>query len=209
MRKRRYYASATGLDPALVARYFRFAGEARVVLDVGCGDGSFGRLKPSSAIVVHGVDHDAGAVERAQPHEIAVQADLESGVLPYPDMSFDAVFAKDVLEHLRAPWLLLATIHRVLRPGGVIVVSVPMEYPRLVWDDYTHVRGFTRGTLRLMLEDVGFDVVHVVPMGSIPGAGRLGVIDAIPAILRIPGMRRLFGRSWEALGHRPEAGASP
>lgn len=203
MRKKRYYESAGDLDPALVARYYRLAGDVRVVLDVGCGGGSLGRLKPSAAIEVHGVDHDAGAVERAGLHEIAVTADLESGVLPYADGRFDAVVAKDVLEHLRAPWLLAAEIQRVLRPGGAVIISVPMEYPKVVWDDYTHIRGFTRRTLILLLEDVGFEVVHVVPMGSIPGAGRLKLVDAIPAVLRIPGMRRVFGKSWEALARRP------
>jgi hypothetical protein len=93
-------------------------------------------------------------------------------------------------------------IKRVLKAGGRVIVSVPMEYPPRVWSDYTHVRGFTRGAVANMLADCGFDVLHVVPMGGIPLFGRFGGIDAIPFALRVPGMRRVFGASWEALARR-------
>ena len=39
-------------------------------------------------------------------------------------------------------------------------------------------------------------------MGSVPLAGRLGLVEGIPRLLRVPGMRRLFGRSWEAVAVR-------
>lgn len=199
MRKEHYYARAGMLDPGLVARYWRLVAPARRVLDVGCGQGGFGRGKPDPEIEVFGVDVDPIAVEAASRFEIATRVDLDASVLPFETASFDAVFAKDVLEHLVRPWLLLAEIRRVLVPGGRIVVSVPMEYAAKVWSDYTHVRGFTEDAVAHLLEDAAFDVVQVVPMGGVPGFGRLGWIDHIPSVLRIPGMRRLFGASWEAL----------
>lgn len=197
MRKARYYLRGGPLDPALVARYYRHAGAVSRVLDLGCGIGCFGRLKPDPSIEVCGVDVDAAAVEAAARWETTTRIDLEAGRLPFPDRDFDAVFAKDVLEHLREPWRMLGEIARVLRPTGIVVASVPMEYPWVVWNDYTHVRGFTRESLALLFEDAGYSVVSLVPMGAVPLAGRLRLVDQIPRILRLPGMRRAFGRSWE------------
>ncbi len=72
---------------------------------------------------------------------------------PYGDDFFDAVLARDILEHLREPWLTLREARRVLRPGGIIVASVVMAEPQAVWADYTHVRGFTRSSVDLMFRD--------------------------------------------------------
>jgi SAM-dependent methyltransferase len=202
MKKEAYYVRAGRLDPGLVARYWRLVAPAETVLDVGCGQGCFGRLKPDARAEVFGVDIDPIAVDAAAAYETAACIDLEAGTLPFDDAAFDAAFAKDVLEHLTKPWTLLAEIKRVLRPGGRLVVSVPMEFPRLVWSDYTHVRGYTEEAVANMLDDCGFRVEHVQPMGGVPMFGRLGWVDLIPTTLRLPGMRRLFGRSWEALAVR-------
>jgi SAM-dependent methyltransferase len=190
------------LDPGLVARYYRHAGSVQRVLDLGCGGGDLGRLRPDPTIEVHGIDIRPEAVAAAARWETTIRIDLAHDSLPYADATFQAVFAKDVLEHLPRPWEVLAEVHRVLEPGGRVVVSVPMEYPRVVWGDYTHVRGFTRPALDGLLVDTGFTVGQIVPMGAVPLAGRLHLIPAMPAFLRIPGMRRLFGRSWEAVATR-------
>jgi SAM-dependent methyltransferase len=71
-----------------------------------------------------------------------VVADLDGG-LPFPSESFDAVSANQVLEHVRDLIALVGEVHRVLRPGGVLVAHVP--YFRSAWAhiDPTHVRSFT------------------------------------------------------------------
>lgn len=202
MRKEHYYRRGGSLDAGVVARYWRFVGEARTVLDVGCGRGDFGRLKPAGR-VVYGVDADEGAVEQASAHEIATRVNLDVEPLPFPDASFDAAFAKDVIEHLQDPLRFLLELRRVLRPGAVVVISVPMEYPWVVWNDYTHIRGFTKDALTAVLEDARYEVAGVVPIGGIPLFGRFGWVDAIPKVLSLPGMRRLLGRSWEAVARKP------
>lgn len=193
-----------GLDRGLVGRYWRLMATSPParVLDVGCGTGDFGRTAPDG-VRVFGVDHDPGAVRRAMAHEEAQVVDLERAPLPFADASFEAVLAKDILEHVSQPTRLLAEIRRVLVPGGRLLVSLPMEYPWVVWDDYTHHRGFTKRALHTMLADADFADIRVWPMGAIPGAGRLGLVDQLPRLLSLPLMRPLFGRSWEALAIRP------
>ncbi len=203
MSTKEVYYRDQGLSPALARRYFGHFGPVRRVLDVGCGTGDLGRFRPDPGVEVCGVDIDEGAVRSAAEHERAQVCDLE-GRLPFEDAFFDAVLAKDILEHLARPWETLQEIRRVLKRGGALVVSVPMALPRVVWDDYTHVRGYTRNAIRTMLEDGGFTVRSVNRMGSIPGAGRLGLVNALPTLLRAPGMTRMFGSSWEAVASRRE-----
>jgi len=172
------------------------------VLDLGCGHGCVGRFKPSADIKVYGLDMDREVVQQASQYEIAQVYDLESGHLPYEDEYFDGIIAKDVLEHLLRPWLVVAEMKRVLRPGKTSIASVPIARPRAVWADYTHIRGYTRHSLRMMFEDAGFNVVQVVKMGGIPGMGRWGMVSLIPYLLRFPPFDWLFTSSLEIVAKK-------
>ena len=203
--KARYYETHV-LRPAVAAWYYRQLGPAGRILDLGCGSGDFGRYRPSGGTEVHGIDADRGAVASAARFEVAVQGDLDRPPLPYEDQFFDAVLARDILEHLWEPWVALREAHRVLRPGGVIVGSVVMAKPKAVWADYTHIRGFTRSSVELMFRDTGFEVEAVWPMGGIPLTSRLGLIAQVPNLLRLPLLGQRWGTSWEIRARRPIAG---
>ncbi|MEX0750237.1 MAG: class I SAM-dependent methyltransferase [Dehalococcoidia bacterium] len=194
--KQSYYEGA-GMPRDLAARYWREFDGARNVLDVGCGRGDFARYRPRADVEVHGVDADARAVEMASRHGRVVMVDLDVAPLPYEDASFDAVLAKDVFEHVKDPGDLANEIYRVTRPAGVLVASVVMARPHRVWADYTHRRGFTRASARLLLEDAGFRVEATWRMGPVPLSSRLRFVDRIPDLLRVPPFDALWGASWE------------
>jgi|GEM_PF-2749385 len=185
------YFEGRDVEPALVDLYADRLGDPDLVLDVGCGRGSFGTLRKDRDVEVVGVDVDIGALETASQREDVLVCDLESGELPFANGSFDGLIAKDILEHLTEPAAVLSEIERVLSPNGRGVISVPMAKPKVVWGDYTHVRGFTEGAIRMMVEDQGLAVVSVSPMGGVPGAGRFGLTKYLPHLLRVPGFRRL------------------
>lgn len=201
--KARYYESHQ-LRPAVAAWYYRQLGPALRILDLGCGNGDFGRYRPNLEIEVHGIDVDQGAVASAARFEVAVQGDLDGSPLPYEDDFFDAILARDILEHLWEPWVTLREARRVLRPGGVIVGSVVMAKPHAVWADYTHIRGFTRSSVELMFRDASFEVDAVWQMGGIPLTSRLGLIDQVPTLLRLPLVGRRWATSWEIRARRPK-----
>jgi len=108
-------------------RLFRqWLGENGRILDLGCWDGALARHYAAGNDVI-GLDLGLAALRLAAqvPGIRAVQAPL-SGPLPFPDECFDAAVLADAAEHL--PWLalILAEAHRVLRPEGLLVGSVPL-----------------------------------------------------------------------------------
>jgi len=84
---------------------------------------------------------------------IAVRANALS--LPFPDGCFDVVIASEVLEHIPEDLVAMREIARVLRPGGMVAVTVPRRFPeRLCWilsDSYHETAG---GHVRIYRGDV-------------------------------------------------------
>lgn len=117
--------------------------------------------------------------------------------LPFRPDSFAGGICKDVLEHLADPLAALLEARRCTRPDGVIVVTVPRAVPRAVWDDFTHVRGFTSRALLGLLATGGWHALHAPRrIGGLPGADRLHIVPLIESILRLPGIGHLFGTNW-------------
>jgi len=138
------------------ARLARVAPGA-AVLDIGCRDGGLRRYLPPG-VRYQGMDITP---EFAAP-DIVVR-DISDGI-PFPDATFDHVFCIEVLEHVPNPWGALTEIHRVLRPGGVLALSVPNPYhvKELIWnllripDRQGHIYGWTRQTMTKLGEMNGF-----------------------------------------------------
>jgi SAM-dependent methyltransferase len=80
--------------------------------------------------------------------------------LPFADDSFDVVTMLDVLEHLRDDCCALEEVHRVLRPGGALVMSVPAY--QTLWSAHDealhHFRRYEFQSLRRLLRQNGFSV---------------------------------------------------
>jgi SAM-dependent methyltransferase len=124
------------------------------MLDVGCGTGWLADHFRDYT----GVDRDPRAVEiGTRQGRNVVQVDLDRSPLPFPEDFFDGAILKDVLEHVINPGRLVGEVHRVLRDGGRAFASAP-DVQRWVWDDYTHVRPFSRKAFRRLFTDHGFTV---------------------------------------------------
>jgi SAM-dependent methyltransferase len=114
------------------------------LLDCGCGVGSITvglaeAVAPGEAV---GVDRESGQIEIARgraAEQGVTNARFEVGniyALPFPDASFDAVFAHTVLEHLSDPLRAIKEMRRVLRPGGIVGVKDP-DYGTLLLEPST------------------------------------------------------------------------
>jgi len=135
-------------------------GRGNRVLDLGCRAGALTRHFLDGNDVV-GLDVDRAALAKAEALGIQpVQANVEEP-LPFEDASFDAVVAGELFEHLQFPDALVREISRVLRPGGVIVGSVPNAFRlqgrlkfmlgRAPEDDPTHVHMFSPADVGALL----------------------------------------------------------
>lgn len=154
-------------------------GSNKSVLDVGCATGYLARTLKAFGNRVTGVEYDAEAAELARAHaERVVQADLDRDDLSVllAGQRFDVIVFGDVLEHLRDPLPPLRQAKMLLAPGGYVVISIPnvghgdvrmslllgrFPYRNLGLLDNTHLRFFTRTTVRQMLQDAGFAAVEV------------------------------------------------
>ncbi|MEW6567772.1 MAG: methyltransferase domain-containing protein [Chloroflexota bacterium] len=100
------------------------------LLDVGCGGGNMPKaIKHYRAdLDVWGVDVSSRALREAgQGGEGVGFAAANGEGLPFPASHFDAVTMFDVLEHIPDPQDALCEVHRVLRPGGLFHLFVPLE----------------------------------------------------------------------------------
>ena len=139
-------------------------------LDLGCGRGEYLAVFAELGFEVAGVDVSPRAPELAKGFQVQV-ADLERDPLPFPANSFDFVFSKSVVEHVRRPERLLWSALEALRPGGAAVVMTP-SWAHTYWGpfyiDHTHVTPFTAPSLADALNVTGFDSVDVSHFYQLP-----------------------------------------
>lgn len=168
------------------------------VLDVGCGRGGFGLAKPTT-IDLYGVERDSAVAEMCANYEDVFVADVSNLTPDFLDgIDFSGVLARDILEHIDAPWNLLNLLYDRMRPGAVIICSVPKADPKVVWNDYTHVRGFTKHAISSLLENSGFEVIQVFPMSGYSLATKYKFASFLPVIAKIPLVGRLMN-SWHCI----------
>lgn len=145
------------------------------ILEIGTASGYLGReLRALGFVHVVGVERDAACAAIARPHYSAqLVADLERDTLCEELGEFDVLICADVLEHLRDPLAQLRTLARRVKPSGLLVVSLPnavnwvvrlsvlsgrFSYTDRGLLDRGHLRFFTRGTARALIEQAGFAV---------------------------------------------------
>jgi SAM-dependent methyltransferase len=155
-----------------VARCGRDLEPGTRVLDAGAGEAPYRELFEHCEYRT--TDWSESVHPGAQRADVIASLDA----LPLADGSFDAVLCTQVLEHVADPAVVLAELHRVLRPGGWLWLTVPLTWP-LHEEPFDFFR-YTPYGLTHLLEGAGFGGVHVAP--------RNGYFATVAQLLRIGGV---------------------
>jgi len=144
------------------------------VLDLGCGEGDFAAAAAQAGPAeVLGVDVAAEAVRRARARHPDLRFERVDDALPAQDASCDLVWCSEVLEHVLDTATLLSEARRVLRTGGLLLVTTPghalarrLGLALRGWERHFDPRGadlrfYTARSLRALLDDFGFEEIDV------------------------------------------------
>ncbi len=144
------------------------------ILDIGCGNGNISLALGALGYNILGIDIDAVSIENATALNTFdnVRFEVSDANAFSIDDNFDAIVCSEVLEHLDRPWELVRSIYRILKPGGILVATVPNgQGPRevlvtrpMLWlhakelgkpvDAFKRLLGYTNTTLQSANEDL-------------------------------------------------------
>jgi len=132
------------------------------LLDVGCGTGiNFSVLSKCGEAFSSDASEEALRFSRSRGTTGLVRSDLES--LPFAASTFDVVTALDVLEHVDNDLAAMDEILRVIRTGGVLIITVPAY--GFLWSEHDealhHRRRYAASELRNKLTNAGFEVERI------------------------------------------------
>lgn len=150
------------------------------VLEVGCSSGAFGELlkKQRPNCIVWGIEPDRQSAHNAELRlDHVIHGEFSADHPDLRDRQFDVICFNDVLEHLTDPERILTDCKRLLAPHGVVVASLPnilffyqitkilieqdWRYEESGIMDNTHLRFFTKKSIRRMFENSGYRVEEI------------------------------------------------
>lgn len=193
-------------------------------LDYGCGDGlRYGKFLTNMGVEYAGADISEVALRKAADHGLHVSRIAADGTVTFEAAAFDVALCMEVFEHLLEPSRALAELHRVLKPGGILVASVPnaaywvtrvefllrgflnpggspLTARKAPWND-PHIRFFSPATFAAMVRSSGFEVREVLgselDLGWLPYIYRRPTLHRLMTALSYP--IKWLGRVWPSL----------
>lgn len=153
------------------------------VLDIGCSTGrALKNFNNCGNPDLYGID----LRKEELPEYIKFKTcNIENEKLPFEDNFFDVVYSKSVLEHVINTENFVQESLRVLKPGGIFIGLTPdwESTYKIFWDDYTHVKPFTKKGLRDCLNIVGFSESECEIFYQLPFTWKSEYLKIIPVIV--------------------------
>ncbi|MFA5878119.1 MAG: class I SAM-dependent methyltransferase [Candidatus Staskawiczbacteria bacterium] len=158
------------------------------LLDIGCGRGDFLKGFKDIGLDVFGLDIEKSKSDIVKNIKI-YNCNFELNSFPLENNSVDFIFSKSVIEHLKNPENFIKEIYRVLKPGGTAILMTPdwQSQMKIFYDDYTHVRPYTRIGLEDFLKMSGFKNVSSE------------IFYQLPILWKLPWLK-IFSKSLQIFG---------
>jgi SAM-dependent methyltransferase len=142
----------------LADKYFLTDG---MYLDTGCGTGSNLEILSNKGFSL-GIDSSKDAINWCAKRNIGHLIIAAAENLPFKEGCFDGAVALDALEHIDDDRGVLAEIHRSLKPGGCVIITVPAY--GFLWGSHDkalgHVRRYSKSGINLICRESGFKVLR-------------------------------------------------
>lgn len=146
----------------------RIVGRAPRLLDLGCGTGLFLQRRQAEGDAI-GSDIAPEALAFCKGRGIGKLMRGDAAKIPLADASVDIVTAFDLIEHVADDHELIREVHRVLRPGGFLLATVP-AHP-LLWSSHDislhHKRRYTMHEFGALFAGGGWEKVRLTPCFSL------------------------------------------
>jgi len=169
------------------------------ILEAGCGLGHFTVAADALGYRAEGLDWSEQTISGLRDRFPAITWHVgDARRLPFPDDTFDAIYSPGVCEHFEeGPRQVLAETRRVLKSGGIAVISTPcfnawMQRRATEIVDAAvppgarfHEYAFTTDGMAGLLQRLGFEVLQIRPYGAIDTVTRYGGWP-VPTPLRKP-----------------------
>lgn len=149
-------------------------------LDVGCG------TQPYASYFSH-VARKRACDFNARRGKVDFECPADR--IPLPDDSLDSILCTEVLEHVPDPLAVWHEFHRLLKPGGKVLLTTPMCWPGHE-EPYDFYR-FPEYGLRRLAKESGFDVLRLVPRGGAWAYLGQVTLHVMPHFIRFGWQRRL------------------
>jgi 2-polyprenyl-3-methyl-5-hydroxy-6-metoxy-1,4-benzoquinol methylase len=181
-----------------VSHFLKDVPPGAVVMDAGCGNGSFIGLFQDRRWQLHGSDLSPTGIAIARETFPNINFFLADGQTLYADFlatvgRVDVVLSTEVVEHIYDPMGFLRNCYDLLKPGGKVILTTPYhgyfknlmlavtgqmdQHFTVLWD-HGHIKFWSRKTLTKALETAGFTNVEFAGSGRLPYLWKSMVLKA-------------------------------
>lgn len=127
----------------------------KIVLEFGCGEGYGAKLLSEYAARVAGIDYSQDAIDTAKKNYASDNIEFicrRAESTKIDNEQFDCICSFQVIEHIAKPKKFLHEVTRLLKPGGLLILSTPNKRASLIMHPY-HFREYTKEELYSFLKD--------------------------------------------------------
>jgi SAM-dependent methyltransferase len=180
---RKHLSAATYADSVITVKALSSHVHGKCI-DIGCGDMPYRKLIEDRA-----EQYDSLDMERRVPDVKFIGSVQDMNMIE--NSTYDSALCLEVLEHVRDPFKAVSEINRIMKPGGILVCSVP-HLSRLHEEPNDYFR-YTKYGLTHLFESSGFEMISIEPRGGLFCflAHQVSLVLLLP-IWHVPLLKRLI-----------------